>query len=247
MSAEEGIVASVVDSTNETRLRLVVSDDLDDREIEAVAAEIRSIGQQAELAFTCAVGRLLVERFYGGDLAACRDHAPAKHASFRRLAELLRDDDDGMCASALCRCVAVHCLVERRGGLVACEGLTFTHLRAVLPLPESEQKRLLAAVIEHGWTTRELEAAVRAENPSPPPPRRSRPAFVRAIARIERILVEQDLALRDVSRACELSPTTTLDLYQRVLRIRERLERLQNALSPKGVEDERQGVPRRRP
>jgi len=240
MSAEAEPVAKSEDS-DETRLRLVVADDPEERVIAEVAGEIRGLARRVELEFTCAVGRLLVERFYGGDRAAWRDHSSGKAASFRRLAENLRDDR-GLCASALWRCVAIHDLVERLGGVAARQHLSATHFRAVLALPEPDQRRLLDEAAERSWTSRELEAAARGTT-SRVASRRP-PSFVAAIRRIERVVVEQNLALKEIGRARELGPAATNDLYGRVMRIRERIELLQKALSPKVVAAARTGARR---
>jgi len=241
MSAEEGAVPRSEDSADR-RLHLVVADEPADPAIAEVAAEIRCLAGRAELEFTCSVGRLIVERFYGGNRSAWRNHASGKAASFRRLAAMLRDDCK-LSVTALWRCVAIHDLVERLGGVVTWQHLSVTHLRAVLALPEHDQRRLLDASIEHGWTSRQLESVVGGEAPAPAD-RRQPPAFVAAIRRIERVVVEQDLALKDIGRARELGPKASQALFCRVMRIRERIDRLQNALYPKGLMAERRGTSR---
>jgi hypothetical protein len=201
-----------------------------DAALEQVAGEIRTLASAAVLDFARGVGRIVLERCYGGDEAAWRSHG-AKDVSLRRLADRL-GDGERFGAASLYRCVAIHLVLRRLGRSAEWTNLTPSHVRLVLPLDASEQTRLLLEAQAGAWSVRELETAVRVRHA---PARRGRPrvpGFVRALRRMERAAFEQSPMFQDLERAGRLDRRTLEDLYGRVLRLREGLDLLQRALSP---------------
>ena len=73
-------------------------------------AELRQLSKTMLLAFRLAVGQRLLERFYGGDMAAYRDHSPDKDASFVRFAQSCRQElaDLGLSPSVARQCIVAH-------------------------------------------------------------------------------------------------------------------------------------------
>jgi hypothetical protein len=132
--------------------------------VDQVVTRINSISRAATFDFAMAVGSLIIESFYGGDLAAWRDRGP-KDASFRKLA---KHPALPMSPGALYRSVAMYELC-RRLGISAWKHVSTSHLRLVLPLHSEEQERLLTSAEENRWPVRRMEeeiAVVRQSQPA---------------------------------------------------------------------------------
>ena len=125
-----------------------------DTVIEAVVQTLRAMQEGATLQFALAVGQLVTERFFDGDIQKLRSHGP-KDVSLRRLAE---HPDLPFSASTLTRAVGVYELVDRLGGVEAIKRLSYSHLRAVLGVPEKQQVRLLDKAAKDAWPVAQLEA-----------------------------------------------------------------------------------------
>jgi hypothetical protein len=136
-----------------------------DEVVDEVVRELNDLHRGAALETALRMGRLIVTRFYAGDLTAWRRHT-TKEASFRKLASRA-NSDLRISPTALYRCVALYELVERLA-LDTLRNLGVTHLRLVLGLPEDQQRRLLAAAEDEGWPSDRLEgeaARVRGKMP----------------------------------------------------------------------------------
>ena len=127
-----------------------VSDDL----LDEVVQELNDIHRGAALETALRIGRLIVDRFYGGDLTSWRTHR-AKEASFRKLAARA-DSNLHISATGLYRAVALYELTERLN-LKDVREIGVTQLRLVLGLPEPQQRLLLAQAQENGWQSQRLE------------------------------------------------------------------------------------------
>lgn len=127
----------------------VVSDTV----IEAVVQTLRAMQDAATLQFALAVGRLVTDRFFDGDIQKLRSHSP-KDVSLRRLAE---HPDLPFSASTLTRAVGVYELVDRLGGIENVKRLSYSHLRVVLGVPEKQQVRLLDKAAKDAWPVAQLE------------------------------------------------------------------------------------------
>ena len=210
--------------------------------IEETAAEIRRFASTAMLAFADTVGRIVLERFYGGDLERWRSHS-GKDVSLRRLAERLTEVS--VSAATLYRCVGVHRVLSRLGDREQWHHLTATHVRTVLPLPEPDQERLLRDAEASHWSVRDLEVAVRTTLRRPARGRPPTPPVERALRAIESYLAPDGLAFSETARAAELDPAYLSEIHARLVRAQERLDRLRVAYSPK-VAAARSAVPLRR-
>ena len=109
----------------------------------------------------------------------------------------------------------------------------------MLPLPEADQHRLLREAEAGAWSTTELQIAARVG--SGPVVARRPPALAAAVRKLERA-TEQVLALPEIGRADELDLVASVDLHGRVMRVREQLDRLQRALSPKVLAAQRKAA-----
>ncbi|MCK6505728.1 hypothetical protein L6R53_20435 [Myxococcota bacterium] len=203
-----------------------------DQVLDQVATRLRELQRSASLDFAVQVGALLVEQLYGGDLSAWQERG-VRDASFRKLAE--RDDLGGLGKSTLHRSVQVYALVERLGR-PDWKHLGVAHVRAVLPLPEKDQARLLERAEAHQWTTRQLEAE--ADKRKPPPDGRGRPPLptfvksIHALARIVEIDGDGD-PFADLDAVDALSEDDARRLLAQVSQVRQRCEEVERRLGPK--------------
>jgi hypothetical protein len=123
--------------------------------VEQAVRKLNSLCKQATFDFAIAVGKLVVEEFYGGNLDQWRDRG-VKNVSFRKLA---RHPDLPMSPSALCRSVAIYELCSRL--CIKRQGhLSTSHIRLVLPLPWAEQGEVLAQAEAHRWTVHRLREEI---------------------------------------------------------------------------------------
>jgi len=162
----------------------------DDRLIDQVVEELNQLHREATFDQALAIGRVIVERFYAGDLSVWRKHA-GKDTSFRKLAARTGRDLHAT-ATTLYRAVALYELSERLG-VSTWQHLSVSHLRAVLGLPEDQQRELLVTADLARWTTKRLEAETRRLR-STHVVKRGRPplpAFVKTINRMVTLLQDQ--------------------------------------------------------
>jgi hypothetical protein len=165
--------------------------------IDQVVVELNILHTRATLETAIEMGRLIVARFYDGDLTAWREHR-ASEISFRRLAARAERDLD-VSATNLYRAVALYELTDRLR-IDRDSSLTMTHLRTVVGLPEDNQTALLASAERLHWTTERLEreaATVRAtlcqrkgRRPAPPPLRAAQ-RVARTWRRIEEAFADE--------------------------------------------------------
>jgi hypothetical protein len=125
--------------------------------VERIVVELNTLGRAATFEFTLAVGSLIVNRLYSGDLQIWRNRG-VKCASFR---SLTKHPDLPMSAGSLYRCVAIYELCERLG-IRRWRHISTSHLRLVLPLPPRDQERLLKAAETGNWPVRHLRAEIAA-------------------------------------------------------------------------------------
>lgn len=85
------------------------------RVVDGTARRIRDLHRSAGLQFAYDVGRVVLERFYGGSLEQFRQRAPTD-SSLRALA---RHPELGLSASALYQAIGIFELLERYGGVPA--------------------------------------------------------------------------------------------------------------------------------
>ena len=127
---------------------------------ELVADVVRKLSEEVERAswdLVDAVGRLVIESFYGGNLRAWRSRRRAD-PSFRQLAA---HPGLPMSASALYRAVSVYEIRRRLGADDSVDALTPTHFAAVIGLSDDEQVSLLGEALREQMSTRQLEVRVR--------------------------------------------------------------------------------------
>lgn len=198
---------------------------LPDEVLDRVATRLRELHRSATLAFSLEVGKVLVDELYGGDLAAWQDRGP-RDSSFRKLAE--REDLNGLGKSALHRAVQVYALVTRLGQ-PEWKHLGLAHVRAVLPLAEKDQAKLLEQAEAGRWTTRQLEA--QAALHKPPPDGRGRPplpSIVKSIHAMARLVEgEEGDPFADLDALETLTEVEAQRLLGQVSAVRRRCEEVE--------------------
>lgn len=169
---------------------LATDHSVEDRLVDDVVRGINELQRRATFNLAYEMGKLIVERLYGGDIARWRQNR-SRDASFRRLADRSKTDLH-VSASTLFRSAALFETVERLG-VSSPKHLSATHICAVFGLPEEHQRRLLGQAEACRWSTKVLKteaAAVRAQEKG----RRGRkplPAFVRTAHALEALLSER--------------------------------------------------------
>ena len=131
-------------------------------DLDEVVSAIRRLAAISSLQLSVSIGELVVQRFFGGDLATLRSRGP-KDESLRRLAE---HPNLPFGPSTLSRHVAVYEVIERIGGLQAVKSLTHSHVRHVLGAPANLQAKLLAEAERRGWTADQLRDHAQSSRPA---------------------------------------------------------------------------------
>jgi hypothetical protein len=207
--------------------------------IEQTVARLNGLCRLQSLELTLAVGQVIVEDLYGGDLDAWRSRGPKDH-SFRKLAA---HEGLQLSAAVLARSTGIYEMMTR---LVVStwRHLGPSHLRAALQLPGEAQSAILAQADREGWTATEMERRCREARPRDPegarPGRRPMPVVVKRLTKVNRLIdealsagVEDDL-LSDwpVERLAVLLDESE----RRILRLRELCDLLDTRISEYGEE-----------
>lgn len=203
----------------------------DDAIIEVVDG-IREAQKKHGFALVQEVGRLIVEKFYGGDVSVLRDRSKTD-GSLRQLAE---HPDLPMSASSLYRAVAMHELIERHGGVAGWKHLGPSHVRAVLPLEEKVQKRILRYAENHSWTVDRIEEAVRKARDGeerhgggrPPLPK-----FQKSINALRKYADNADDLFSELDKLDGIDEKKAREMYTTVCGLRAKLEELEAQLEAK--------------
>lgn len=200
--------------------------------IDAVVSELNGLARVHGLELTLAIGRVVVEHVYKGDMKLFRARHE-KDASLRKLAERADAGSLHVSAAGLYRAIAIFELTERLG-VSSWKHLGVSHLRAVLGLSFPKQQKLLATAEDQAWTCDELEAAAKAaRTKAGGTPRGRRPSlpFVKSIGRMEKLLIAPEEAFAGLDRVDTLAETEATRLYQAVTGMKIKCEELQAALA----------------
>ncbi len=202
-----------------------------DAVIHALAREIATLHRHTTLDFALAVGRLAVDRLYGGDLEAWRQRS-GKDGSFRRLAAALEAlETRGLSATMLQQAVATLDL-EQRVGVTGRPQLTASHVRAVIGLPVDRQEALLGNAEAKDWTADRLEreaGKVRAKLATRPG-RKPLLAFVKTVNRWERELADEKATFAGLDQVADLEAEEAARMRRAVAAMRARCDALLAAL-----------------
>jgi hypothetical protein len=197
-----------------------VSDDV----IDLVVRELNSFQHRASLEVALGMGKIIVDRFYEGDLTAWRMHK-TKEVSFRKLARR-SGTDLSVSATFLYRAVALY-EMARRLGARKMSNLTATHLRVILGLPAEKQGELIAAAQENRWSSERLEREAVKErvNIGKRTGRPSSPLVLKIFRRVVKDWKQFEEIVNQES-ACGLSSEEVRSLYTAVDDLKHRLEKV---------------------
>jgi hypothetical protein len=207
----------------------------DDGEIEALVDQIRGLKRDAAFLFVTAVGRLVVDRFYDGDVSRCRQDR-GRAPGYRKLAERLKAERGlGLDHTALARAVGVYGLVSATQAVATSQHLKVGHYVAVLGLPVTTAERLLTMADAEKWSVAELRNRVGRNRDTPRRGRRPQLPFVRGIQRLRSLLDQKDVLLVGTERAAELPPEQADALLDTLEAFSAEVERLKAAIRARGV------------
>src|SRR5262249_42751463 len=131
----------------------VAEQELTDADIAKVAAELKVIAHASQWEKVLAVGKLILERFFGDNEGAWRERRRNKNQSIRKLAER---PDCPFAKSALTEAVGIHVLCHKHPAVRDSNGVTPTHVAKVLGLRADLAIDLLRTADRESWTVREL-------------------------------------------------------------------------------------------
>jgi hypothetical protein len=126
-------------------------------DIDALVEDLRDVHGNAGTTLMIHVGKLVLERVYGGDTDRWHSRG-RKQVSFRKLATQPRLP---FSRANLCRAVGIYVLCHRRPEVLELQGVGPCHLREIIGLDAAAQDRLLAQTAELGWSVRRLHDEVR--------------------------------------------------------------------------------------
>ncbi|PRP94737.1 hypothetical protein ENSA5_40600 [Enhygromyxa salina] len=205
--------------------------------LDELARALSELGKDGSVEQAVEMGRLVIERLYGGDLSAWRGRGPKAHS----LRALARRSDLPVSSSALYRSIALYELSLRLGGVErwTAMGLGISHLRQVLGLPSAKQRRLLDSAARNSWTVAELErAAVAVRERSPERGSRGgRPRLPRFVKSVNRLRKATEEMFGDLDAAADMSPERLTELRDVLSTIRVRCAELDRALERASAAD----------
>jgi hypothetical protein len=186
--------------------------------VDKVVIELNRICRSATFEFALSVGKLVVDRLYGGNLDAWRSRGTRD----RSFAALTRRPELPMSPGALYRCVATYEICERLGAANRWKHVSSCHVRAVIGLPEEAQARLLDTAERQRWTVVQLENAAGSFRPasSPRGGRPRLPEIAKTARALSRFVDEKGNLGGAMSNIDELSPEQAREVFEAIGRLR---------------------------
>jgi hypothetical protein len=121
-------------------------------DVDELVRELRQLYCTNALDLTLRIGKLVVERLYGGNRNLWR-RGGKQHASYRRLEQ---HPDLPLSACALSRAVGIYLLSEREPSLFDATTLSSGHFQEVLSLPQRAQREILHRANREQWSVRRV-------------------------------------------------------------------------------------------
>lgn len=196
------------------------------RAIDALVQEIGGLGELSLLEDSVRLGKLVVDRMYGGEISEWR-RRDGENVSFRTLTGR---EDLKLSAVTLYRAVGLYEISLRLGELSQWPSLGASHFRAVMSMSDQEQRALLGAAQAEGWSVRRMEAECSRLRPARRRGRRRLPGCVKVIRQMDRVATNQ---IMDTSGVEQLEPVEVQAVYDAVLRLRQQLEHVETKLRPR--------------
>ena len=134
----------------------------DTTEFDDVLASLQSLTRDFLLGFRLQVGKLLLDRFYAGDIFAYRSKDPTKAASFSRFAETRSAEltDLGLSVAGLRQCINARAAWDQLPAEVR-DKLQFSHIVELSRVSDSTQRaRLAMDTTLQNWRVDQLRTAI---------------------------------------------------------------------------------------
>ena len=208
-------------------------------DIDALLCELRELYVGTGVRLAIEMGRRIVERIFGGDIARWRSRG-RKDVSFRKLE---KHPNLPFHASTLWRAVAIYVLSKRRNDLGTIRYLTPSHLNEIVGLSEAEQDRYLEKVQSERWSTRRLRqeiTATRGRNHRRP---HDPPAFSKWVNRIGADVIGRGMP-SDIDAIERMGLSESRELLETTRKVLQQLEIVARSLGTHVRDLERnRGVP----
>lgn len=130
------------------------------RMIADVVLRLREIDRRTSLERAIAIGRVVLDRFFGGSPEVWRERRNNKNNSIRRIAE---HPDCPLSRSALNEAVGVYVAVQSLPCVQTSGHITASHVAAITFLGAEQQCRWLERAEQGSWSVRQLKEHVRAD------------------------------------------------------------------------------------
>jgi CheY-like chemotaxis protein len=150
------VVDGCSDAPHKPALELPKSCEKQLSDLDRAVFKINSFAKRATFGFMLGVGKIVIDTFYGGDLALLRVRG-RKDVSLRKLAH---HPDLCMRPDELYRIVACYELINRLG-LEGLRHLSTSHLQSCLPLSSQIQEHLLRTAERERWSVQHLRQEIR--------------------------------------------------------------------------------------
>jgi hypothetical protein len=132
----------------------------DPRQLDAVIVELQRIERQTGMDRTLAIGKLILQRFFGGSAQAWHERRKNKNNSVRRLAQR---PGCPFRRSGLNQAIGIYVVCQALGSERRFAHVGATHIAAVLHLDSGAQRTWLDRAEQGQWSVRELKAQVTSE------------------------------------------------------------------------------------
>jgi hypothetical protein len=126
-------------------------------DIEEVVTKLREIERTTGLERAVAIGKIVLERFFGGSAEAWRARRRNKNNSVRKLAD---HPDCPLSRSALGQAIGTYVVVQQLPCVSTFGHITASHVAALLHLPLDAQREWLETAEQRGWSVRQLQERV---------------------------------------------------------------------------------------
>ncbi len=200
---------------------------VDERVVERWVNDLRRLVVAGQVELYARVGEYLIEHIYGS-VEEARSRRAGKAATIARLGQ--RATEFGMTAAGLTRAVPFALQVRELGHELS-RGLGVRHHRALLPVKNPAEKKLLAeAAVDSGWSAEELKKKVRSVQGKHGGGRPAQPALVVLVRQLDRLLAKAKPALYR-AQLPQIEASSARRLLGRVNAAQALLEKLEKLLT----------------
>ncbi len=188
--------------------------------------ELRSMKPPRTVPAAAAVGRVVVDRLFAGDLARMRERGTRDS----RLRALVNSPQMPFSQPVLWRCFGIYEMVLEDPSLSSSPFLGVTHLRAVIGLPTEVRRRLLRQAETERWTAEALVSMAAAERVTERRGGRSSKALLQRTVRLAERAAGDAEALRSAAIVGAIAAGQVQDARERLADAERSLAALRDEL-----------------